>query len=151
MSRARAASALSALLFAGCAQVVVRHVSEADTSDGVHFYEPRPYLWIGSDAKGNPSSQIVWLPDPARRYVVKVRPGLGAVDGSVNLSDGWMLDSLGARSDTRIPETIAAVATLARAAPGLGEVPQAGPLPGLYRIDIDADGDVALVRQPGWP
>jgi len=62
-----------------------------------------------------------------------------------------MLDSLGARSDTRIPETIAAVATLARAAPGLGEVPQAGPLPGLYRIDIDADGDVALVRQPGWP
>ena len=76
MSRARAASALSALLFAGCAQVVVRHVSEADTSDGVHFYEPRPYLWIGSDAKGNPSSQIVWLPDPARSARHHCRPSV---------------------------------------------------------------------------
>ena len=81
-----ARAALAALAFAGCAQVVVQHVPDGDTSGAVHFYEPRPYLWVGVDAKGNPTSQIVWLPDHSQRYSVHVRPGLGSAEGS-NWSD----------------------------------------------------------------
>ena len=124
---------------------------DGDTSGAVHFYEPRPYLWVGVDAKGNPASQIVWLPDHTQRYAVRVRSGLGSADGSVNLANGWMLDSLGAKSDSRIPETISAVSDAVKAAPAIAEAPRPGPPPGLYRIDVDAQGGVALVRQPGWP
>jgi hypothetical protein len=147
--------ALSTILFAvGCAHVEVRHVDESDSSNGVHFYEPRPYLLVGvqkkKDAKGTEAneftSQIIWLPDHSRRYAVEVKPGWGTVDGSVKLTDGWMLTELGAKSDSKMPETISAIAGLVKEAAAAAATPQQG----LYRIDIDDKGTVTLTRQIGW-
>jgi hypothetical protein len=141
-------------LSAGCARVKITHVDNSDTSPGVHFYEPRPYLLVSvqkkKDDKGVEhnefSSQIIWLPDPTRRYVVQVEPGWGTVDGSVKLTNGWMLTELGAKSDSKIPETITAISGLVKEAAALADQPQQG----LYRIDIGSDGTVTLVRQIGW-
>jgi len=144
----------SAFLISGCAEVQVKHVDDRDTSDGVHFYEPRPYLLVSNqqkqDDKGNVqnqvTSQILWLPDPSRRYVVKIKPGWGTVDGSVKLQDGWMLDTLGSKTDSKGPETITAVTGLVRAAGVKADQTSQG----LYLIDIAPDGTVNLVKQPGW-
>lgn len=143
-----------AFLISGCAEVQVKHVDDADASDGVHFYEPRPYLLV-SDAqkmgeKGNVehqfTSQIIWLPDHSRRYVVKIKPGWGTVDGSVKLQNGWMLDSLGSKMDSKGPETATAIAGLVReATAAASRTPQ-----GLYLIDLAPDGTVKLVKQAGW-
>lgn len=144
----------SAFLISGCAEVQVKHVDDQDASDGVHFYEPRPYLLVSNqqkqDDKGNVqnqfSSQIIWLPDHSRRYVVKIKPGWGTVDGSVKLQDGWMLDALGSKMDSKGPETVNAMTGLVSvAAKAADQVPQ-----GLYLIDIGPDGSVKLVKQPGW-
>jgi hypothetical protein len=144
----------SAFLISGCAEVQVKHVDDKDSSDGVHFYEPRPYLLVSNqqktDDKGNVqnqfSNQIIWLPDHSRRYVVKIKPGWGTVDGSVKLEDGWMLDTLGSKTDSKGPETVTAMAGLVRAvAVKADQTPQ-----GLYLIDIAPNGTVNLVKQPGW-
>ena len=154
MSRWTITLLCTACLVSGCAEVQVKHVDDQDTSDGVHFYEPRPYLLVSDqqkrDDKGNVqyqfSNQIIWLPDHSRRYVVKVKPGWGAVDGSVKLQDGWMLDTLGSKTDSKSPETIAAMSGLVRtAAVRAGQTPQ-----GLYLIEIAPDGTVNLIKQPGW-
>jgi len=154
MQRAGVLLVFSVVLGTGCAQVTVTHVDDSDRSPGVHFYEPRPYLLVSvqkkKDEKGVEhnefTSQIVWLPDRTRRYVARVVPGWGTVDGSIKLTNGWMLAELGAKSDSKIPETINAVAGLVKEAAALADVPQQG----LYRIDIDDKGTVTLVKQEGW-
>jgi hypothetical protein len=125
-----------------------------DTSDGVHFYEPRPYLLVtkaeGQDVNGKPKSdfvsQIVWLPNPKRRYKVEVKSGWGTVNGSVKLQNGWMLDTLGAQMDSKIPETISAVGGLMTAAIAKG-TGQGSAKVVLYLINVEAEGKVSLVMQ----
>ena len=149
-----------ALVFSGCAHVVVRHVADTDKSDGVHFYEPRPYLLIGDQPtdKGTKgvvhayTSTIIYLPDKSQRYVVQIKQGWGTVNGSVKLANGWMLDTLGAQTDSKGPETIGAVTGLLKEAGGLAMAVKGNELPkaGLYRIDIDKDGKVTLTRELEW-
>jgi hypothetical protein len=147
---------LAGLLAGGCANVEVKHVPFDDTSNGVHFYEPKPYLLVSKslktdkDGKSLPpefSNQIIYLPNPKQRYAVKINPGWGTVDGSVKLVNGWMLDSLGSKMDSKIPETINAIAGLLKeAAAAASESPE-----GLYRIDFDpSSGAVSLHKEPGW-
>jgi len=124
----------------------------------VHFYEPRPYLLISDQpndkatnaASHSYSSAIIYLPDKSQRYVVQVKQGWGTVNGSVKLANGWMLDTLGAQTDSKGPETITAVTGLLTAAGGLAARSNEQPKPGLYRIDIDAEGNVKLTRQSDW-
>ena len=139
---------------------MVRHVADTDKSDGVHFYEPRPYLLIGDQPtdKGTKgvvhayTSTIIYLPDKSQRYVVQIKQGWGTVNGSVKLANGWMLDTLGAQTDSKGPETIGAVTGLLKEAGGLAMAVKGNELPkaGLYRIDIDKDGKVTLTRELEW-
>jgi hypothetical protein len=145
----------SVFFLCGCAHVEVRHVPDGDVSDGVHFYEPRPYLLIADQTKPGTNehaftTSIVYLPDKARYYVVNVIPGWGTVNGSVKLADGWRLDTLGAQMDSKGPETISAVSGLVTAAAGMAVKTDKHPQAGLYRIDINTNGDVKLTRQAGW-
>lgn len=142
----------SACLISGCAEVQVKHVDDKDTSDGVHFCQPRPYLLVSNQPQKNDkgdvqsnafSSQIIWLPDYSRCYVVKIKPGWGTVDGSVKLQNGWMLDTLGSKMDSKSTETITALTGLVSTAAKFADQPPQG----LYRIDIDPDGSVKLVKQ----
>lgn len=130
----------------GCAQVRVTHVKADDRSGGVHFYEPRPYVLV-TRAGDTLTNQILWLPDPSRRYQVEIIPGWGTVDGSVKLQHGWMLETLGAQTDSKIPETISAVGGLVTAA--VKTLDRSAGLPlkeGLYLIEIDEQGEVSFKR-----
>jgi hypothetical protein len=158
----------------GCAHVEVAHVSAHDRSNGIHYNEPVPFLWVtdvvtpaapatpaagttpampATPKKDTITGTIIYLPDQSQRYVVRVRPGWGTVNGSVKLDNGWMLDTLGAQSDSKGPETITAVTGLlagaAALAPRMVGAP-APPAPGLYRIAMDTNNNVRLVPQPGW-
>lgn len=151
--------ALPIALLSGCASVSVTHVADGDKSDGVHFYEPRPYLLVAAQSKTTPgaggapavtsteyTSQIIYLPDTTKLYVIKANSGLGTVNASVKLKDGWMLTDFGDQRDSKIPETITALTGVAKEAAALA----AQPPEGLYRIDIGADGSVSLAKQAGW-
>jgi hypothetical protein len=140
-----------AYLLTGCSSVKVTHVDDNDTSAGVHFYEPRPYLLVTRNASGTSGlmSQIIWLPDHSRRYKVEVTSRWGSVNGSVKLQNGWMLDTLGAQTDSKIPETIAAVGGLLAAIPkatGFAPPPAPALTEGLYLIEIDGRGEVSLKK-----
>jgi hypothetical protein len=152
-------------LTAGCAEVQITHVSDkdADNDSDIHFYEPRPYLLISAavkpDAAGKSqpdvTTQIIWLPDHTRRYKVKIKPGWGTVDGSVKLVNGWMLDSLGSKMDSKIPETITAVSGLIKESAALsalsGDAQKDSQKAGLYRIDIADDGLVTFKKTGDLP
>jgi len=147
-------------LIAGCARLEVRHVQDGDTSKGIHFHEPTPYLLVSATPKtdgGNVttaySTQIVYLPNKRQRYVAQIKPGWGTVDGSVKLVNGWMLESVGAKMDSKGPETIAAIAGLIKesaALAGMNEDERREAIVGLYRIDIALDGSVAFTKTGRW-
>jgi nitrogen fixation protein len=96
------------------------------------------------------TSTIIYLPDKTRQYVVKVKQGWGTVNGSVKLADGWRLDTLGAQTDSKGPETITALTGLLKEAGGLAIKSNEQPQAGLYLIEIGTDGTVKLKRQLDW-
>jgi hypothetical protein len=137
----------------GCATVRVTPITSDDrTTPGARYYEAEPYLLITKDVPKDDASkagvathtiQLVWLPNYNRGYAVKTTPGLGTAHGSVKLANGWQLTEFGAIVDTKIPETIAAMADLVKAA-GVSALtkgaPKTVPLEaGLYRLKFDKD------------
>ncbi|HZU98523.1 MAG TPA: hypothetical protein VFF73_17590 [Planctomycetota bacterium] len=164
--------AVVGLALAGCARVEVKKATDASDEEGVHFYEPEPYLLVakqpaGADpkpAKGNEvkadkpdapkgptyETSIVWLPNTKKRYVVNVTSGWGTVDGSVKLTNGWMLAELGSKMDSKGPETITAVSGFVTALAGAvakGDNNDEPPLrPGLYKFVFDDNGSVKQLQ-----
>jgi hypothetical protein len=155
MQKSLVTLACCACFCAGCAHVEVTHVDDKDKSDGVHFYEPRPYLLVTKTASASGpnelTNQIIWLPDHNKRFKVEFKGGWGTMNGSVKLQNGWLLDTLGAQTDSKIPETITAVGGLITAIAKITSlVAPAKPLEeGLYLIDIDEKGLVWFMRT-GW-
>jgi hypothetical protein len=150
------ALALIAVWLVGCARVTVTPVTKEDrTTPGVRYYESEPYLLVTNDVskekkeKGATTTpiytiQLVWLPNYNMGYAVKTTPGLGTADGKVKLADGWRLTDFGAIVDTKIPETISAVADLVKAlgvsALTKGTPPETVVLePGLYRLNFNKE------------
>jgi nitrogen fixation protein len=147
---------VASIVMVGCARVEVRPVQPSERDDpnlkGVRFYEPWPYLQVTKQTtdKGDVySTAIVYLPRTNREFVFKVIPGWGTVDGSIALADGWRLTSMGAKMDSKMPETITALTGLIGTI-GLGAKESASPPllePGLYRVEFDANGFASgLVR-----
>jgi len=109
------------------------------------------------DSTGKVYMQIVWLPDKSENYAIEIRSGLGTIDSSFQLKDGWQLTQFGGKIDTKIPETIAAVSSLLQAAAGvpakvmMGErrlAPAETIKPGLYRLEFDKSGMVTRIAGP---
>jgi len=123
-----------------CASVTITPVTKEDRkTPGVRYYESEPYLLVVKD-----TIQLVWLPNYNMGYAVKTTPGLGTANGSVKLADGWRMTEFGAIVDTKIPETISAVADLLKAA-GVSALTKGAPPkaialePGLYRLKFNKD------------
>jgi hypothetical protein len=152
------------LALVGCVHTVVRPFDQAKdaAAHGVRFYRPAPYLWLASDDKGKCIPTIVYLPDPRQQFIMQVSPldgslGIGTASMKPTLQDGWNLTALEATVDTKVPETLTAIAGLvsaARPAPPAGPgklgipLPRPGGVktdkgkpvsPGLYRIDLNTD------------
>jgi len=123
-----------------CAGVTITPVTKEDRrTPGVRYYESEPYLLVAKE-----TIQLVWLPNYNMGYAVKTQSGLGKAEGSVKLADGWRMTEFGAIVDTKIPETISAVADLLKAA-GVSALTKGAPAkaialePGLYRLKFNKD------------
>jgi len=96
-------------LLPGCA-----HIDFGDK--GLMYYEMKPYLFVSTTSECVSTATVVSL--PAKTQYMKFVSGYGTADLSATLSNG-MIVSVGQKTDTKIPETITAVAGLATAAAGV--------------------------------
>jgi hypothetical protein len=116
-----------AILFCGCfvpGAYVTKNPGARD--QGVRFYRPKPYLRItpstdvsddGADTDGLPPSSkyvemtLVYLPDFSEEYSIRVTPGLGTANATIELEDGWKFTGLvDASFDTKFSENVKAIA-----------------------------------------
>jgi hypothetical protein len=83
--------------------------------------------------------QVIWLPDKSEHYAIKIKSGLGSVDSTIKLENGWQLTQFGGKIDTKVPETVTAATSFLKALPPMGMIEKEGkPLaPGLYRLEFD--------------
>ena len=77
---------------------------------GLHYYDPVPYLFVSTTPECASTSSIITL--PGKENTVKFMSGiLGTAKLTVDLENG-MIKSVGQETDTKIPETINALANL---------------------------------------
>jgi len=113
---------IGVLFLSGCSHL--HFTDSTDGKDGVAFYEPKPYLFVSTNKDCVTTATVVMLPEKKR--TVEFKAGYGSADLSVSLSNG-MIASVGQKTDTKIPETISAVASLGTAVGGLMKAkPEAG-------------------------
>ena len=143
---------LSVLIFfmVGCAGVkITRLASPNDYKEGIRFYRSYPYVLISkTEATGTLQAKTVFLPRMNEEYVINVRSGLGTVDASFDLVDGWNLTHFGDKRDSKIPDTITALTgtlkeTAAILEKTVGEIPALEP--GLYRYSFDLGPESGFV------
>jgi len=101
----------------GCAHVETRRVQPNENAEGVHFYRPAPYL-VRAIKDDKCTESIVYLPEKSEEWTMITHSGLGTVDASAKLADGWNLTEFGDARDSKIPETINAISGLVSAAAG---------------------------------
>lgn len=58
------------------------------------------------------SFQIVYLPDLANRYGIKIDSGLGSATANVTLEQGWRLASINATADSKAAENLTALGSM---------------------------------------
>jgi len=143
---------LIATLFLGLgwAKVKVKklaHVQESDGSikavyeEGVRFYRPHPYLLVTVNSTTGPQTTLLWLPNTADEYVIRTEGWWGSAKMEATLESGWNLAKIGTASDSKGPETIAAIAGFLGNLKGPAGETLAKPTfvldPGLYRLLFD--------------
>ena len=108
-----------------------------ESTNALTYYDPKPYLFISTTADCASTATILSVPET--RKGVSFNSGYGTADLSITLSGG-MITSVGQKTDSKIPETLSSVATLATAVGGLARSTprqEGGCNPGgrLYNID----------------
>ena len=120
-------TAVLALLSTGClpATRVIKNPGEHDR--GVRYYRPKPYLMVkpmvddsGRPVEGYVTLQTEMLPDFSEEYSIHVRSGFGTNETSIELHEGWRLESLNVSLDSQVDENVEAIAELA------GQIPMTG-------------------------
>jgi hypothetical protein len=99
-----------AVILAGCAGL---QFNPTPQPDALTYNEPIPYFQVVRNGDCTVSGAVVSLPGRARS--VAFRNGYGTADLSVSLQNG-ILTSVNQKTDSKIPETLSAVASLAGAA-----------------------------------
>lgn len=92
--------------FTGCASV--KFCDENGNDIGFEYHPAKPYLLIETDDKDVQKARIISIPDMSKTRYVKRQSGLGTVDFSFKITDS-MLNEFAGKSDSKVPETIAAV------------------------------------------
>lgn len=122
------------ILFSSCASVKIYTEEDKFTKEnevGLKFYQPKPFLLVEHNpAKDvNIKTSIIYLPDLSSPRYVKVKNGWGSANATVGFANGVM-NSYGAISDSKGPETItglaSAVTSFGGAALSLAQVDEIG-------------------------
>ena len=109
-SLAKSSCVVLVTLLSGCA-----HLDFGDDR-GLTYFDLKPYLFVSTTKECVSVATVVSVPETKRE--VKFKSGYGTADLSVGLSNG-MITSVGQKTDTKIPETITAIASLGTAAKGM--------------------------------
>ena len=97
----------------GCAHM---EFSKTDNERGIPFYTSVPYILLTTNADCSTAGNVLYLPDLAHpRYAIP-HPGYGANNLTIALANG-MMSSFGQQTDTKVPETLTALGSLATALP----------------------------------
>ena len=139
-----------AVTIVGCSTVEITKLSDSAYSSGLRFYRPEPYLLVTQDNNGNSQTSMISLPNKNEEYVIKPKVRLGTVNVSATLEGGWNLTQLGTTVDTKVPETITAIAgTITAMGAVIAMKKSSLPLePGLYRIEFDKQtGGVSALKR----
>lgn len=129
------------IALSGCGSVDIYDDPTLKHEVGVEFYLPKPYLMVVR-GKEKTDASVIYMPDQHRPRYAKFTAGWGSSELSLSLSNG-MLASIGQKTDSKIPETLTAIGSLATAAA------TAGATMGLFaapKIDI-ATVDSTLLTQ----
>lgn len=132
---------LSVVLVFGCAHIDIKRLTDQNEK-GARFYAPEPYVLQTQSDKGCAIS-IVYLPKISEPWVIQVEPGLGSVNGSATLTDGWNLTAFGQQLDSKIPETITALTGAAKLGVAPAEAlaaPSPPCAPGLHKLQWNGTG-----------
>jgi hypothetical protein len=86
--------------------------------DGLTYYDPKPYLFVSTTHECVTTATVVVIPE--RKKSMKFNSGYGSSELSASLTNG-MISSVGQKSDTKIPETLNAIANVGSMARGLRE------------------------------
>lgn len=143
---------LAPMLLAGCAGVNVSRVTDQN-QPGIRYWRPAVYVVlqksVAKDETQTCEYKTLTLPDRSEEYAITFTPGLGTADVSPILYEGWRLDSLNAKLDSKTADNINAVTGLFKAlAPALAPAKnvaraagqkQASAFPclGVYRLEYD--------------
>jgi hypothetical protein len=151
-----------AIALPGCAKLeFYKNPDLSGPQEGVKFYYSKPYLLVtrtssmSSDGKTGTTSvqgSVVYLPDQKNPVYARLKPGYGSANLSLSITDG-KLSSVGQQTDTKIPETITALASMTTAAaalmvprPPIAKLPEK-PEWTLYEID-NSSGKTVLTEVP---
>lgn len=152
---------MCAIALSGCARIALytdEHFKSPEV--GFKFYYSKPYLLVARTgakvdqtqvsgakdgtsqapgAQANPVQvSVIYLPDQKNVRYAELKTGYGSAELSLAFQNG-MLTNIGQKTDTKIPETITALASMATAVKGL--VPQAAPYREISeRLKSIADG-----------
>jgi len=154
----------AAVCAAGCTWTTVEKVSQGDTTAGIRYSLPQPFLRLSPKNDGGMDVEVVYLPDPSNTYAISAGSVFAKYTLDVTLKDG-MLDKVTYDPEaTAVAEkAIGTAATLAEAhikaaaareaaadKKGGPEVPEEPPKawsPVLLRIVNTSDG-VSLLPVP---
>lgn len=143
----------SGLASGACAGVKFYSDGTLSTETGVRFHEPKPHLLVQrTGSKDKPvEMSIVYLPDPGQVTYAVAKRGMGSSKLTLKLQNG-MLTDVGAESDAKVPETIAAMAGMLTSAATAYKTVQEGK--GLREEALDSqtiDTAVAAIQEiAGW-
>ncbi len=127
----------------GCANVTISPVSKDDDGKGVRYWEPWPYLLVSQKIAKDGSAlgeakdiQIIYLPNMCKQRKIEMSAGFGSAEMEPQLTEGWMLTGLGAKADSKVSDTIGAIASLIPAVFLTG----GGLEPGIYPLVFNDKG-----------
>ena len=108
-----AIAGLIILVLTGCAPVKFYSNQGLTEKSGLKYYTSKPYLQVEKDPVNNSvvKASVIYLPDLANPQYMVMKDGFGSRKVDLKLSDG-SINTLGVATDTKIAETIEALAAL---------------------------------------
>jgi uncharacterized protein YceK len=116
------------LLLSGCASV--RFYSDAGLKhkSGLKVYSAKPFI-LCDYSSGKEKVSVIWLPDLLSPRYLNIRQGLGTNDLKIAIENG-SLSAFGLSTDSNIPETFNALASIVSKGASAAEMLGASPVHG---------------------
>lgn len=103
-----------------------------DSDDGLTYYDPKPYLFVSMTDKCVSTATVINI--PSTKKTMEFNSGYGSSELSANFANN-MVTSIGQKNDSKIPETITSIASLAGVAAYMATPSECTPTATLFPIN----------------